>query len=428
MSGTDKEEIRQGQAKRPVFSAFAVSRTGNRGAVSMLESAIDHLTGPDAGGVVNVFTVYPDADAKLPASESVRLYSGTPLNLLFKLIPLCMLHRLMKMVRLQLPAKVWGKEMAALLETDVCLMIGGTTFSDAKLIKVPYNVACMLPAILLGKKAMMYSQTLGPFRKWFNRVWARWSLSKMDLVVPRGPGSLANVKTLNLPCRVEYFPDSAFSLKVDPAVDRRIREKYAHVPRGRGVVGISINSIVEKKCRELGIDHHRAWVELMEYLRGRGYTVLLIPHSMRIGSKGRHNNDLLSIAEIQKLMRSMDGIYVIDEPYDCKELRVVVGLADYYVASRFHSMISALCNRIPVLVYGWGFQKYTEVMDEFELGQYVHDAAKLSGAALIAGFEEIVRDRQEIQMRIDRNLGQVQERSARNHKDAMQLALSQRPE
>lgn len=423
MSTPGENDVRTpGRNKPPVFSAFAVSLTGNRGAVSMLEAAIDHLTGPETRGVVNVFTVYPRADARRPARQNVRLYSGTPINLVFKLIPLCLLYRLAKLLHLPLPAWIWGKQMRALLDTDVCLMIGGTTFSDAKPIKVPYNVACLLPAILLKKKAMMYSQTLGPFRRRFNRFCARWCLSRMDLVAPRGPGSLANVTSLDLPCRVEYLPDSAFSLKDDPQVDRRIREKYAHVPRGKGIVGISVNSIVEKKCRQLGIDHHRAWVELIGHLRSQGYTVLLIPHSMRLGSKGRHNNDLLSIAEIQTMLPSMDGIYVIDEPYDCKELRVVVGLADYYVASRFHSMISALCNRLPVLVYGWGFQKYTEVMDEFALGQYVHDAAKLSGAALIAGFEEIVRDRPTIQSRIDANLARVREHSARNHQWALQLA------
>jgi len=409
-----------------VFSAFAVSLTGNRGAASMLESAIDHLTGPDVGGTVNVFTVYPKADAKVAPRTAVKLFSGTPLALLFRLIPLCILYRLARALGLAGRPQRWGKGMAALLETDVCLMIGGTTFSDAKLLKVPYNVACMLPAILLGKRAMMYSQTLGPFRKWLNRASAQWSLSRMDFVVPRGGESLGHVRALNLPCRVEYFPDAAFSLKVDDETDRRIRAKYAHILRGKGIVGISINSIVEKACRRLRIDHHGAWVELIQYLRSRGYSILLIPHSMRQGSRGRHNNDLLSIAEIQAMLPDMEGIHVIDEPYDCKELRVVVGLADYCVASRFHSMISALCNRVPVLVFGWGFQKYTEVMDEFELGQYVHDAADLSGKALIDGFETIVNDAPAIRERIESNLPGVQERSARNHREA--TALSPRPE
>ena len=54
-------------SNRPLtFSAFADSRTGNRGAVSMLESAIDHLTDAEHPGRVNVFSVYPKADKKLP--------------------------------------------------------------------------------------------------------------------------------------------------------------------------------------------------------------------------------------------------------------------------------------------------------------------------------------------------------------------------
>ena len=161
-------------SKPPVFSAFAVSRTGNRGAVSMLESAIDHLTTGERKGIVNVFTVYPKNDRRVPSSPQTPLYNGTPLNLAFKLIPLSVLYRVTRWLRLPIPRRLWGREMQALLDTDVCLMIGGTTFTDAQLYKIPYNIACLLPGIILGKKCMMYSQTLGPFHNRFNRVSARF--------------------------------------------------------------------------------------------------------------------------------------------------------------------------------------------------------------------------------------------------------------
>lgn len=407
--------------RQAVFAAFADSRTGNRGAVSMLESAIDHLTSPPRKGVMHVFTVYPRDDRRLPASPGVSIYNGSPCSLVFKLIPLAILYRLCQALRLPLPRRVWGRDFGGLLDADVCLMIGGTTFTDAQLVKVIFNVACLLPAILLGKKSMMVSQTLGPFRKWPNRLCARWCLSRMDLVAPRGRASLEHVRQLNLPCQVEYLPDAAFSLVVGPEVDRRIRGIYADLPRGKGIVGLCINSIVEKKCRSLGIDHHGAWVKLIAYLRDRGYTVLLIPHSMRPKSLLRHNNDLLSLREIVRMLPTMERTYLIEQPYDCKELRVVVGLADYCVVSRFHAMISALCNGVPTLVYGWGFQKYREVMAEFRLEEYCHDAADLSGGNLIEGFEQIVQDASLIRQRIVENLPRMKRWSCMNHDRAWEL-------
>lgn len=407
--------------RRAVFAAFADSRTGNRGAVSMLESAIDHLTTPPRNAVMNVFTVYPRDDRKLPPTPRVNLFNGSPWSLAFKLIPLAMLYRLCQALRLPLPRWFWGRDFGGLLDADVCLMIGGTTFTDAQILKVVFNVACLLPAILLGKKSMMVSQTLGPFRKWPNRLLARRYLSRMDVVVPRGEGSLEHVRRLNLPGSVEYIPDAAFSLVVDADTDRRIRETYAHLPRGKGIVGLCINSIVERKCRSLGIDHHGAWVELIRHLADQGYTVLLIPHSMRQKSPLRHNNDLLSLRRIVKMLPTMERTYVIDNPYNCKELRAVVGLCDFCVVSRFHAMISALCGEVPVLVYGWGFQKYREVMAEFRLEDYCHDAADLSGENLVEGFERIVRDADSIRQRIAANLPRMKQWSCRNHDRAWEL-------
>lgn len=407
--------------KRPVFAAFAVSRTGNRGAVSMLESAIDHLTSDEHPGEFQVFTVYPKADRALPKTPHVHLQDGTPRSLVLRLIPLSILYRLAKAFRLQVPVERWGSGMAALVQSDVCLMIGGTTFSDAQLIKVIYNVACTLPAMILGKPIMWYSQTLGPFKNPLNRLAARFCLSRADFVVPRGPGSLAAVRELDLPVPVEYFADSAFSLVVPEETEREIRERYAPMLDGKTVVGISINSIVEEKCQAIGIDHHGAWLEFIQYLQDQGYFILMIPHSMRQNNASRHNNDLISVAEIMERLPSREGIHVVDEPYDSKALRVVVGLADYYVASRFHSMISALCNAVPVSVFGWGYQKYREVLHDFELEDYCHDASELSGENLIASFEAIKRDGDSIRERMQRNFPAVRASSMRNHLTAWSL-------
>jgi colanic acid/amylovoran biosynthesis protein len=402
------------------LSVFAVSRTGNRGAVSMLESAIDNLVSGENGCTFNVFTVYPRDDAKLQATPGVNLLDGTPVNLALKIIPLCMLYRMLRACGIKLAASAFGTELKALIASDAVLIIGGTTFSDAQPLKILYNVICLLPAIVLGKRSMMYSETLGPFKKWYNRIAGKMFLPRITVVAPRGSESLANVLSLGLR-NARYFADSAFTLHVPQETVDRIRERYADMLKGRSVVGISVNSIVEEKCKKLGIDHNGSFAALIRYLREKGYFVLLVPHSMRLKSKLRHNNDLYTVADILELLTSPEGIHVVKEPYDCKELRVVVGLADYYVASRFHSMISALCTNVPVVVFGWGYQKYREVLEEFGLERYCYDGRELSGDNLIRGFEDIVRDGEEIRMKIQNNLPRVRASSALNHTMARRL-------
>ncbi len=407
---------------KPVFAFFAVSRTGNRGAVSMLESAIDHLTATPADGWVHVFTVYPKQDARLAKPRPrVDLRDGGPIRLVTWLIPMCILWRLLRMLHLAPPPRWWGGDMQALLESDVCVMAGGTTFTDAQKFKVIYNVACAAPAILLGKRSMFYSQTMGPFNHPFNRFWAKWVLNRVDLVVPRGKGSYDHVKNLGISHAME-LPDSAFTLVVPKEAEDAIRAEYRPLLEGRTVVGISVNTIVQGKCNALGIDHNGVWVRFIGYLQERGYYVLLIPHSMRPGSKSLHNNDLVPVHEIYDRLPSKENIHIVEKHYDCKELRVLVGLADYYVASRFHSMISALCTETPVSVIGWGYQKYREVLAEFDLESYCRDAAELSFEGLVEGFERIVREADSIKARMREHLPEVQARSRRNHEEALRLA------
>jgi colanic acid/amylovoran biosynthesis protein len=282
----------------------------------------------------------------------------------------------------------------------------------------------LLPAIILGKKSMMYSQTLGPFKNPLNRLAARLCLARMDFIVPRGIGSLTNVQALNLPNkdRIAYFADSAFTLVVPKEVEESITNRYSPWLQGKKVVGISVNSIVQEKCKALGIAHDETWAAFIDYLQDQGYHVMLIPHSMRQNVRSLHNNDLLVIAAIEKMLKRNDRIMAVKEPYNCKELRVLVGLCDYYVASRFHSMISALCTGVPVLVFGWGHQKYREVLEEFQLQDYCYDAADLSLPALTEGFNCILRDADAMKEKMTRNLPAVQASSMLNHETAWRLA------
>jgi polysaccharide pyruvyl transferase WcaK-like protein len=268
----------------------------------------------------------------------------------------------------------------------------------------------------------MYSQTLGPFKTTYNRVLARWSLSKMNFIVPRGKSSYENVVGLNIKTPFEFFADSAFTLQIPDEIKYSIQEKYLELFNGKKVVGISVNSIVQEKCESLGIDHDGEWVKVIRYLQNRGFFILMIPHSIRQGSKTRHNNDLLAVENISRRIENQENFHVVKELYSSKELRVLVGLSDYYIASRFHSMISCLCTGVPVLVYGWGFQKYREVLEDFHLEEYCFDASEILGESIITGFERIEQNANSIKNLCSRYLPEVRKSSERNHITAWQLS------
>ena len=84
-------------------------------------------------------------------------------------------------------------------------------------------------------------------------------------------------------------------------------------------------------------------------------------------------------------------------------------------------MISALCTGVPVAVFGWGAQKYREVLEEFDLQGYYNDSREISGDNLIKGFEQVVRDSERIREKMRANIKRVTASSAAMHRVAGRL-------
>lgn len=252
---------------------------------------------------------------------------------------------------------------------------------------------------------------MGPFNNHINRYVAKYILPKLDLNIARGRITEKHLLDLGLKNCV-YCADAAFTMCIeDPAMFEKMRNLLDNATKNnlnfKGIVGISPNSIVEKYCKQNNMNHAEIFGDFINYLVENNYFVLLIPHSYRATSFLRHNNDLFTIQEICKYVKGSDLFHVVNEDLNSKELRALIGMTDYYVASRFHSMISALAMGVPVMVFGWGTQKYVEVMQEFELEDYTYGYQDLNFESMRVHFEQIVENAHIIREKISRNLQKV---------------------
>jgi polysaccharide pyruvyl transferase WcaK-like protein len=130
-------------------------------------------------------------------------------------------------------------------------------------------------------------------------------------------------------------------------------------------VGVTPNSIVYDKARKVGKDYLQFLANAITAIHQDECLPVLIPHSYRGDVQRLHNNDRgLCLAVLERLP---DGVpcYYVDADLGSAELRAVVGQLHLLVASRFHSMISALATGVPPITFGWGDQKYREVLAEF---------------------------------------------------------------
>ena len=183
--------------------------------------------------------------------------------------------------------------------------------------------------------------------------------------------------------------------------------------RSGDVVGLSISSVVDKKCRKLGIDYRAVMIRFIELITGRGFRVLIIANGARIHSDKPRNNDLMICDAVYEGVRNKEMVRWYHEEMDAEEIREFIGRCRFLVASRFHAMIGALEKRVPVLLIGWS-HKYQEVLDFFELGQYAIDFSELTADSLIAEFDRFVSAEEEIHKKIDAHYDEVMESSRKN--------------
>jgi len=113
---------------------------------------------------------------------------------------------------------------------------------------------------------------------------------------------------------------------------------------------------------------------------------------------------------IQHEMDHLKGVLFIDRELSSQTLRYLIGRCDYFVASRFHAMVSSLAMAVPTLVIGWS-HKYQEVLEMFQLDEWAFGHDKLEPDFLRERFEALVAAGDEVRDRLRTHLPAVKARS-----------------
>jgi polysaccharide pyruvyl transferase WcaK-like protein len=328
----------------------------------------DALAAAKIDAHLSVFSYYPKRDADIAARmDNVSVHPGHPKHIIV-MLPMIVLNRVLPFL---VPTS-WKRHIKALRDADAVLLVGGTTFADSMLYKVPWNVLAALPGYWLGRKTILLSQTMGPLENQLNRWVARWTLRRAVEVHGRGRQSERWVREIGI-TNSSYQPDLSFPMFVPEFDDvaersdvvRRLRDKLAQ--SNRTPVGVAPNSIVYTKAKKIGKDYVAFVTHVVETIYEQGHLPVLIPHSYREDVSKIHNNDRsLCQAVLEQLPEGVDYYYV-DADLSSQDLRAIIGRLHLLVASRFHSMVSSLAMGVPPITYGWGHHKYTEVLDEFNM-------------------------------------------------------------
>ncbi len=387
-----------------IASAFS----GNKGAAAMLESSIQHLTDRGGGASFVLLSMYPKADRALNRYRNVRILPATPLRLGVVINGAALVHRLVPPLRNRIESAV--PEVRALAGADVLLDEGGITFVDGRGKFLIYNVASVLPALLVGTPVVKVAQALGPFTEPLNRLAARLILPRMAAVVSRGAITLQHLQGLGL-TNVHAGADLAFTLVVGEEDQKEAASAIdLSFFADNDVVGFSPSTVLQQQARE-GEDYVAEVVRAIDYLTQElGRKVFLVAHSARANSEKTHNNDLPVCREIYARLARPQSVLFVDDELSPEVLRIAIGRCDVFVASRFHAMVSSLATGVPTLVIGWS-HKYREVLDMFGQAGFAFSHAEYSDEAFKSRLEELIARKEDIRAEIARALGPVKNKA-----------------
>jgi polysaccharide pyruvyl transferase WcaK-like protein len=115
-------------------------------------------------------------------------------------------------------------------------------------------------------------------------------------------------------------------------------------------------------------------------------------------------------AAIYDAVTDKKSVMMLNQELGSQELRYWIGQCDYFIASRFHAMVSSLAMQVPTLVIGWS-HKYREVLEMFELEEWAFGQDKLSQPHLRREFDRLVKETDSVKEKLARHLPQVKKKS-----------------
>lgn len=403
-----------GSTTRPVrVATIGAALSANKGAAAMLRTVLEVL--PDHLGPCRfaVLTTYPDADRPRAEEAGVRVVPLTPVQLVFPVLPLLLLGWLLR--RLGGSGRLANRHpaVAALTGADVIVDLAGVSFVDGRGVPIlGYNVVMTGAGLLSGTPVVKCAQALGPFRGRLNRLAARLVLPQVATVVARGERTREHLADLGL-TNADEAADLAFLLPVhDPD-----RDTAWAVLRAAGIDGpyatVVPSAVVEGYAAARGLDYPALMTRSCERLAAAtGHPVVVLAHSARPGAPASRMNDLPLVRGIGDRTTD-DRVVALAEDLEPAVLRSIIGGGEVCVTSRFHAMVAALAELVPVLVVGWS-HKYGEVLHDVGLDEWALTYDELTQSALDARLDALLAEREAVASSLRATLPPVVDRARRN--------------
>ncbi|MCK4251004.1 polysaccharide pyruvyl transferase family protein [candidate division WOR-3 bacterium] len=357
--------------------------------------------------------------AKAHAKDSLASFST--LFLLFR----CTLWVMLRKFGLNVNRSFCGKKLREYYNADIVLNTGGDVLTEEYGFPFAHFVN-LLFAILLDKPVVICAESLGPYKKRWNKFIAKFVFNRTKLITLREERSLKHLQEIGVNKPPIYTTaDVAFVL--EPASDERIKEILAKegIKEYAPLIGISVSKIIsnygfpELKSRK---DKYNEYVKLMlkviDYLVDTlNATIVFVPHVIGPGDI----DDRIVADDICKLIKNKDKTISIKEEYTPQELKGIIGQCDLFIGARMHATIAATSMLVPTVGIAYSHKMHGVIGKMLGQEKYVLDIKELSYESLISKINDAWGNREKIKKELEMKIPMVKEKAMLNGKLVKEL-------
>ena len=378
-----------------IWISGASFKTSNMGVSALAESSIKCI-----------FTHWPNAEVTLQTMEdSVPLiftFNGEKFSVekknigfrrnIFKtqnaytLLGYALLLKIIPSDWLKNKLKARNPYFKDIMETDLTLDItAGDSFSDIYGMR-GFRMHSLMKwlFILCGNKFVMLPQTYGPFKSRFSKIVARYLLTRTTAIYARDMDGVKCVKKILGKVAdkkmIRFIPDVAFVLEPEKPKKSVIIEQLENLKaKGHVLVGLNVSGHiyhVEYQAKSkfgLKSDYQKLMNDIVKSLMVYPNTVVvLVPHVFL--KAGQVGSDLDACHQVYQQMveKYPDRILLVDEVFNHKQVKYLIGCCDFFLGARMHACIAALSQYVPAVGLAYS-DKFAGVFESLGVGDLVAD-------------------------------------------------------
>ena len=381
------------------------SLIGNKGAAAMIESAMRIITKAFGEENLEFFIIHYQTDEVEKLKDrfgiSKIFYDTGNMVDISKLL----LWYLLNCFKINLKYLLRSKFIQAFQEADLVLDLSGISYYRQKAIKVFESSKWSIVPLLLGKKYVKFIQSIGPFESFFNKLIAKLVLRNIQVIMPRGNISENALIDLKVPKdQIFLFPDSSYILESEEVPD--LKNEFLKFKQNKRVIGLSASVVCQRFSKEY-IPEMSKFINMILDT----YAEFKIAFILHTDTTHLKSGDYKVNTEIMNNIKYKDRVILIEtDKSDAKQIKYLIGMCDFFIGSRFHSLMASVSMKVPSLCIGWHY-KYYELMNWVDLIDYVRDVKdKYTALEFFKLFQQLYDNEKPVREKLKTNVPVLKEK------------------